>query len=445
MAESKDAELFRSLFVSAKDRYDAGLRRAGLLLTVAAVFHVAVFMSYINAHQSIVDAKAQQQTLNQQFAGVTEIGSELDSVDRTVKTELPKLLDLHLKHLVQDFRRLSNRLTAAQRGEERLGMETPSELPQLQIQQPLNLSIQQVPPELPNLPDIEVTTPIERLPEPVVELLREGAPFEEVREALLPHINATIIQPRFTELNAEWQDRTSRRMVPRLAKINQLVDQGKIEIPEETARWQSLRAATELIDDKLIQHTFTPPPGNNWWHTVADKGQTLRKIEKFALDDLDQGMRLGAVSRKIGSVLKTSLDQQQALIQKMQDVIEAAEKRFAEQSTMLTELGSGFRAVALDLGFVVRWFPLLLGVLFAYISLTLGQRLLVYKKTADLLEIDDPQGRDILVPLAHNPLQSARRLFSDASARAIFACVWILLAGWQLLFGWKSTEHGCSC
>ncbi len=64
MDEKKNSDLYQSLFVSAKDKYDAGLRRAGMLLTVAAVFHVAVFMSYIDAHQAIVDATAQQQTLD---------------------------------------------------------------------------------------------------------------------------------------------------------------------------------------------------------------------------------------------------------------------------------------------------------------------------------------------------------------------------------------------
>ena len=103
MADSKDADLFKSLFVSAKDQYDAGLRRAGLLLALAAVFHVAVFMPYIDAHQSIVDAEAQQFALDRQFAGVAEIGTELELVDRTVKSELPRLLDQHLKRLVQDF------------------------------------------------------------------------------------------------------------------------------------------------------------------------------------------------------------------------------------------------------------------------------------------------------------------------------------------------------
>ncbi len=432
MAELKNTDLFRTLFVSARDQYDAGLRRAGLLLTVAAVFHVAVFMSYINAHQSIVDAKSLQQTLDQQFTGVTEIRTELDKVDRTIKIELRKLLDLHLNNLVEDFQRLSESLVAVQSGEEQPGMETRGELPQLQSQQIQHMYIQQMLPEAINLSGIEGITPITLLPEPVIKMLHQRASFEEVREALLPHINATIIQPRFTKLNAEWRDHTFHRIVPRLARINQLVSHGKVEIPEEMARWQSLDAASKLIDDKLVQHTFTPPSGNNWWRTVGDKGAALIKVEEFALDNLNQGMHLGSVSLEIGSALKTSLDQQQVLIQKMQEEIEVAEKRFEEQSAMLAELGSGFRAVALDLGFVVRWFPLLLGVLFAYISLTLGQRLLVYRKTANLLEVDSPQGIEILVPLAHNPLQSGRRLFMDASARAILACGWILIAGWQL-------------
>ena len=125
----------------------------------------------------------------------------------------------------------------------------------------------------------------------------------------------------------------------------------------------------------------------------------------------------------------------------MRERIELAERHFEDQSAMLSELGSGFRALALDLEFAVRWFPVILGALFAWITLSLSHRLQVYKRTSELLGEKDGTFLALLVPIALNPLGSRRRLRGDTLLRGGLACAWIALCTGQLALWDEISAH----
>ncbi len=430
MAEPNDPSLIQSLFVSAKQQYESGLRRAGVLLTIAVVFHVAIYGPYIDAHQRIAAAEAQRDWLARGQELVGRIGDALGEIDGLVKKKLSGLLDSHLDGLVNDFKTLSESLMMAQQGEGPMG-DRPFFEPQQTVMRVPMQQMEGVETSTPNMPgDIRVRE-VWQIPHEVAELLRNNAPFEEVRQALLPHIRQTIIGPRFDAINDQWRRTVVKPLTPTLERLESLVAQGRALLPDQAQRWSSLEAAAAAIDRKLVRHTFEPPPGDDWWRTVSDKRGEFHEIESFAMDNLQEGMRLGSASQEIRAALEASTAQQEALVKSMQEKITAAQERFTQQSELLAELGSGLRAVALDLPFVVRWFPMILGAMFTYLTLILLHRLRVYKRTFDLLGVQGAACSEVMFEMVFNPLKSGGRLVADTGARVGLACGWVLLAVWQ--------------
>jgi hypothetical protein len=136
--------------------------------------------------------------------------------------------------------------------------------------------------------------------------------------------------------------------------------QAKVQIPERAEVW----SGTEIALGKALQSAeslaLSEPADRFWWSTRMEKGATIRD----ALADLQRARGLADLPALASLKAETAAAvlAERTKYAELQARLAELREQFKEQEAELSSIAGPLKIVAIDLGRVAAWFPLILGL-----------------------------------------------------------------------------------
>lgn len=359
-----DAELARSLFNRARDRYESAGRIVFLAVFGLLIFHLTTFQPFIDATTRLDEAINKSEKLNDLHEQVTQIQTQLKNLQINLHSHLQSIIDQTLGKKVADFQEL-NRKIARIRNE---NVDEPAFSggdPMMQMNAPvMQMQMQRSLPVAPTLPDFENS---------VTEKIQSIQDIYALRETILPYVRKNIIDVRFAELNEGLQTIGSDLKNYAFA-IADSAEQLARNYPDYVSHFQTLSKNLHKFIDEFAQVKIVPPEDNDWWTTVQSKMQTLNTLGAGVETSLSRYLNR-EVSERLGNELTIAIQQQETLKIALDKEIDTLEKQFESQQEQMQGLGDFAKWGVLSLKPVAAKFPLLLAIVLAAVSLMLSSRI----------------------------------------------------------------------
>lgn len=359
-----DAELARSLFNRARDRYESAGRIVFLAVFGLLIFHLTTFQPFIDATTRLDEAINKSEKLNNLHEQVTQIQTQLKNLQINLHSHLQGIIDQTLENKVADFQEL-NRKIARIRNE---NVDEPAVSgwdPMMQMNAPvMQMQVQRSLPVAPTLPDFE---------DSVTEKIQSSQDIYALRESMLPYVRKNIIDVRFAELNKGLQTIGSDLKNNAFAVADSAEQLAK-NYPDYDSHFQKLSKNLHIFIDEFAQVKIVPPKDNDWWTTVQSKMQTLNTLGAGVETSLSRYLNR-EVSERLGNELTAAIQQQETLKIALDKEIDTLEKQFESQQEQMQGLGDFAKWGVLSLKPVAAKFPLLLAIVLAAVSLMLSSRI----------------------------------------------------------------------
>lgn len=156
-------------------------------------------------------------------------------------------------------------------------------------------------------------------------------------------------------------------------------------------------------------------------------------MQEDALNVLQTSSANDAAARLVEAASQTQRETEAAQ-KSLQEQLATLEKSFEEQKQEADSLARPFAFIALNLDFVARRFPVLIGWGLAIAIGWPAYRRRELASALRLLELQEPESRRfigalaLVGPQANRPLASRRWVLAG-----VFAAFWVAITGWQLL------------
>lgn len=418
-----DAELARSLFSRARDRYESAGRIVFLAVFGLLIFHLTTFQPFIDATTRLDEAINKSEKLNDLHEQITQIQTQLKNLQINLHAHLQSIIDQTLEKKVADFQELNRKITRIRNENEDESAVSGGD-PMMQMNAPvMQMQLQRSLPVAPRLPDFENS---------VTEKIKSIQDIYSLRETILPYVRKNIIDVRFAELNEGLQTIGSDLKNNAFA-IADSAEQLAKNYPDYVSHFQILSKNLHLFIDEFAQVKIVPPEDNDWWTTVQGKMQTLNTLGTGVETSLSRYLNR-EVSERLGNELTVAIQQQETLKIALDKEIDTLEKQFESQQEQMQGLGDFAKWGVLSLKPVAAKFPLLLAIVLAAVSLMLSSRIQELSLAIRTLPDTDSgvyewfqkrisDSRDLLV---FNGLP-VREI-----VRAVAAILWLALASWQV-------------
>lgn len=431
-----------TLFTEARANYDAARRWFAIAVVGAAVFHVLIFHPYVTLSREKSDvalALVRETALRQELAAISPLWAALDQQG---SAEAKRRLDALLGELQASFGRLNQIFAelkqlgpqaAAGDAGARLFRPAPSMMVQAPLQIP-NMAVQAIPRPTPvpygggaGLPEMPADMR--------VALLGIGS-----RQAMLalihPYIEQQIIDPRFAAFNRDWAELAVPAIGAAGEALRQRLEAAAVKFPDAAAQFAAAEQSVAAVLRAAQQFKVTAPAEPFWWAEAQGKGAAFQGFSLSLREaSLQQGSALAELQRRAEAAI--------SLRQQAQAAIEASiarlEAEFKEQQQAFAAMVEPLKGIAIDLGNLVPYVPLLLGLGFAGLTGWLAARVRQLGQCVDLSVKADPAS---LAPLWLRGRVAASPWHQPAAmlARGAILAAWVALASAELFaagVGWR--------
>jgi hypothetical protein len=437
-----DDDLIKSMFTRARDQYEAAVRLSAVLVFVCLLFHTVNFNQFVRLNRQLARAEAERDRLNALLQEVASLTAELQQTEQDTVQTLEQMLDEAQSRLVNDFTALDAAIAEIQ---------TPATADftitglqgLLESDLSTNIAIQSAPSQP------LIVSPSFEFDENTRQAILKAQNIDELRQVILPVIEAQIIRPRFEELNAYWAEQAAPQLVETCNAALVAIDEKAASFPEGAELWEQARANLKETIQVVSEFQFQPADDPDWWTTVAGKRAMMGEILQAASDQLSAvsgATPIAELNRRIASIVT----EQENIASALKQELDKIEQSFKDQQSRLATLGKPFEFISLDLAFVVSMFPLLLGIILASVTVWPAYRLRELAWSVDLMvdRTKDKALQDwfyartwLYLPRPGEPEKSAvpvSRLERWASkysviVRGLLFLVWIAISAWQLV------------
>jgi len=410
-------EITKEWFSNARERYSGAVRFAFVLLAVMLGIQLTTFIEYLDTQIRLKRAKVQAEEARVLTAAMSEVAAAANALQQTVSNNLNGLLNRLVEDLKSDFAALDAKV-ADLRGDHAVPSEPRRNLAMQQLNAPGLLQREIV---LGN--DLEVK-------------IREAPNSAEVYWFLTGWIDENIIRPRFAELAEGWKQEESA-ILEQANVLKETVRNFPSATEERnstfTQRLAQLRASLNTFPARLEAVAFRPPADPTWWQTVLGKGSTAESLEEDALRVL-QTRSANQAAAQLAEAASETQRETEAAQKSLQEQLAALEKNFEDQKQQADSLAKPFAFFALNLDFVARHFPVLIGYGLATAIAWPAYRRRELGSALQLLEQQEPElgklvgALGLAGPQTERPLVRLRWLLVG-----VFAAVWVGITGWQLV------------
>jgi hypothetical protein len=406
-----------SVFLAGRDGHARLRQFARVVLALAVMLHLTAFVGYTRTVHDADAAKAALARLDGAAKAAEAVERDLHEFEAVLVPEVKEILGRLLAALQQDFVDLGGAVNEAVRQDLKSSSPRDPSRPRIEIQQG---------------PAPEISPLQRRLSDAAIQSkIRAVKTSEELRAALDPIIAETIVKRRFDEANAAWTAHVAARVRP-------LADAAAHSIGE-TARasgttdlpWSDLVAAVGRCAAAAERLRFDPPAAGEWWRTRAGKAGVIDALEHEAAGQLVDGHEAAALSGEF----KATTDAARAEAERLEEEYDlrrvAVEEQAKRQVEAIADLAKPLGFVAVDIGSLVRWFPLVIGMALA-VAILLGTE--ARRGYRDALDVVETAARDddVWSRVVKQARAALGRGVSPWLRWPAVAAVWTGLAAWRL-------------
>ena len=198
-------------------------------------------------------------------------------------------------------------------------------------------------------------------------------------------------------------------------------------------RLVQLRTSLKNFPDRLAAVAFKPPANPTWWRTVQDKEGITAAPREGALKELQTVSAHDAAAQLTEAASQTQRDAEEAQ-KSLQEQLIALQKSFEEQKQEADSLAKPFAFVALNLDFVAKRFPILIG---CGLAIAIGWPAYRRRELASalrLVEREEPESGRLVGALSFGgPQTNGARIKLRWPLSGVFAAAWVTITGWQLV------------
>jgi hypothetical protein len=387
-------DLIDALFQKAAETYESARRWHLLLVLILLAFQAMLLVPYIGAARQEAATKADidrsavlQLTIDDV---ITDLGSfekaSVDAADAELRSILDQLVARFdvLNGILGRLQQMTPEEAAGPPGEALFGraisgvaiqmpmaqMTLPGQLPPPgQTVSPAQMTLpgQLLPPGQAVSP-AQMPGPAAYLPLPPMssELRRQlvAATAAGNRDALLkaiaPYVETTIVQPIFARFESEWREQALTQIRAAWQTADARLRQAKVQIPERAEVWSGTETALSKALQSAESLALSEPADRFWWSTRMEKGTTIRD----ALADLQRARGLADLPALASLKAETAaaVSAERTKYAELQTRLAELREQFKEQEAELSSIAGPLKVVAIDLGRVAAWFPLILGL-----------------------------------------------------------------------------------
>ena len=408
-------EIAKEWFSDARERYSGAVRFAFVLIAVLLGIQLTTFTEYLDTQTRLRRAKAQAEEARALTGAMREVDAAAGALQQTVADTLNELLSRLVEGLKGDFAALDAKVADL-----RSDYPIPSEPRR-------NLAMQQL--NAPGLQKPEIV-----LDNNLEVKIKEAPNGAEVSRLLAAWVDENIIRPRFAEAVDSWKQGES--LILEKAKALNETLRG-VKDPSATAQTNSafaqrlaqLRTSLKNFPDRLAAVAFKPPANPTWWRTVQDKEGVTATLREGALKELQTVSAHEAAAQLAEAASQTQRDTEAAQ-KSLQEQLTALEKSFEEQKQEADSLAKPFAFIALNLDFIARRFPVLIG---CGLAIAIGWPAYRRRELASALRLLEPESGKLVGAIGLAGPQANRSLVKLRWPLAgAFAAVWVGITGWQL-------------
>jgi type II secretory pathway pseudopilin PulG len=411
-------EITKEWFSSARERYVGAVRFAVVLLAVLFGIQLTTFTEYLDTQTRLRHAKAQAEEARALTDAMREVAAAADALQQTVTDNLKGLLSRLVEELKGDFAALDGKV-ADLRGNRAVSSEPGR-----------NRTMQQL--NAPGLQKREIV-----MDNDLEVKIKEAPKIADVSRHLTAWVDENIIHPRFAEAVDTWKQ-SETVILQKADALNETLR--RLKEPLATAETNSafaerlaqLRTSLKNFPARLAAVTFEPPADPTWWWTVQSKEATTGLLQEGALKVLQTGSAHDAAAQLAEAASQTQRDTEAAR-NSLQEQLTALEKSFEEQKQQADAMAKPFAFIALNLDFVARRFPVLIGCGLAIAIGWPAYRRRELVSVLRLMERLEPESGRLVRAFAFGGPQANRPPVNLRWPLAgVFAAVWVAITGSQL-------------
>jgi hypothetical protein len=450
-----DEELVRSFVLSAKTELERAQRWAIALVGLAAVFHILVYSPYLEAQRELAAVRSERPVLEAHSTAAESIGVTLQGLVRASEQIVSSELNDTRRDLTEAFDTLTAAIALirdqsppALAWVDRL-TEAVEDRPQVQAQigpDPGRTSAR----EGPTAREIAAS-----LSPATIEMIQSGVGIAELREGLAPYVSDAIVGPRFDELNEIWNAELAPQLRAAITGLRGRIGSMLRSTSGQVEFWRDLDDSLVAVDRWVEEYRFEPPADSLWWQSVAGKVDALDSLGNYLMRGFSAAVESRQHLAVVQEALRLAVARSDSMAVHLMAEIDSAEDRMTRLSESLSGTGGALRIVAVDLEFVVRRFPLLLGGLLGLVTVWPAYRKRALGVATRLLPNESEERRLIEQLHAGNLLH---QLFAGLPgergvvgkdktrigwqmATALVLMAWIGIAAWPL-FRWGQVTVG---
>jgi hypothetical protein len=347
--------LVQDIFVKARDSYHSAVRWAFLVVVSLALLHLCLFNQVLQVERGLRDTQANLGRLSAGQERLADVNARLDAlsglaaVDTLVKDwrqgliERFAALDVAARPLVQ-----GGAVSPLRPGEGGRGAGT-------DISDMVSQSAPRTQAGASTRPGVVLDGETRRK-------LDNVSNVEQYRAALLDYIKAHVIDEEYARLNERWKARAAD-IVARADEVTQAAHKGRGESPGYEAAWDAIAAGADNVAARAKELRFEKPAGNEWWMSVSGKTQVGREHAEAAGQKLGAAAEASRAAKQMGAELAAAKEEQARLNKSLKDRLAALDEQFKKQQAKIAGGGQALTFLALDVEFLARRFPLLLGLM----------------------------------------------------------------------------------
>ena len=377
-------DLLKSLLLKAKDQYESANRWSYIIILICLIFHLMTFSQFISVKkkQNGVLTTKDHYIYMKQLA--SEIKTELDSLNNIIKMPMNRRTNTLLTDLKRDFDSLDRSIAEI---DTNLTAQFTSTNADYLLNRSLttNMSMQMP------VSQIQSSNKAFVIDDELKDRIKEASDPEDLRELLLPVIEAQIIDKRFSELNDYWHNEEVAKIKNKTKNIKLIIDENKLLQSGEGILWKEILDSMDKLDQVSAVHKFIPPQDPYWWATVSGKISSLSSIRDEALKEFQSAIQDSNVIDSLTKKMREVLSKQKELESSLKETMRKIQADFKNYQDKLTNLNKTFGIISLDLNYIVPLFPLILGLVLSIQTFWCAYRLRELIGTAVLIEERDPE------------------------------------------------------
>jgi hypothetical protein len=197
---------------------------------------------------------------------------------------------------------------------------------------------------------------------------------------------------------------------------------------DQMAEQRAVLETIEISHDNVVDEAL----GTDWWHTVQGKSAYADAVTQSVADQMDAILQTAkAPSEAIDATLVLQEELRNTLVLRQEEL----EQQFAEQRSQLATLSGTAGVMPVDLASFIGLFPLVLGLVLAFMLWRVAQARHQGAQAAADLGRAAPEALDTRDWLARRVLGGGDTLAPSlvTIALAAGALLWIALAAWQIV------------